>query len=193
MKIAIIDNGSRYLGRLKQLLRPQKLSVINYQKVKDKQLQKFDFVILAGGHKLSVVNNEKRFRKEIKFIRQRRKPLLGICLGFELIAYAFGAKLKRMAKKERGIIALQTTRRNSILGNNHSISVYESHRWIVKKLPRVLRMLAKSKDGIEALVHKTKPIYGFQFHPEMFVRKTDGRKIFDNLLTKIVKKHLSRL
>lgn len=187
MKVAIVDNGSRYLGKLKNLLRSYKPKVVGYRKINNGALRKFDLIVLSGGYRFSVLEYQNKFRKEMRFIRERRKPLLGICLGFELIAHAFGAKLKRMAAKEKGVIRLRIARPN-IFGVRRA-SVYDSHRWVIQQLPKTLKTIARSKNGVEAFAHKTRPIYGFQFHPEMFVRKTDGKKIFDSLLAKIAGKH----
>jgi anthranilate/para-aminobenzoate synthase component II len=40
----------------------------------------------------------------------------------------------------------------------------------------------RSKDGIEAIKHRTRPIYGVQFQPEKFIEPTCGRDIFNNFL-----------
>jgi GMP synthase-like glutamine amidotransferase len=183
MEVIIVDNGSRYIKKLKVLLKKYRPTVVDYRKVKNHELHKFDLVVLSGGHGFSVASNKNRFRKEVLFIRKRKKPLLGICLGFELIASAFGAKLERMVAKKKGIIRLRIA--PASIPGVHDATVYESHRWIVKKLPKTLKAIARSKDGVEAFAHRTRPIYGFQFHPEMFVRKTDGKKIFDISLAKI--------
>jgi carbamoylphosphate synthase small subunit len=42
--------------------------------------------------------------------------------------------------------------------------------------------LANSIEGIEIIKHKDKPIYGFQFHPEMFPNLSDGDELFANIV-----------
>ncbi len=139
-----------------------------------------DLVVLSGGHSFSVVEHPEKWKNEVDFIRSCKKPIIGICLGFELIAHAYGSTLKRMKNKEKGTI--------QITMGTKKFHVFENHRWVVEKTGTKLRSLARSKDGIEAIRHRKKPIYGFQFHPEMFVRKTDGKRLFSQVIRTIQSK-----
>ncbi|KKR79369.1 MAG: hypothetical protein UU24_C0010G0013 [Candidatus Nomurabacteria bacterium GW2011_GWA2_40_9] len=58
------------------------------------------------------------------------------------------------------------------------ILIYKSHRFCIEHISDNIEILATSEHGIEVIKHKNKPIYGLQFHPEMFVDKTDDKKIF---------------
>jgi GMP synthase-like glutamine amidotransferase len=85
MNILLFDNGSKYLPRLKKLLNSfGKLQVIN----ESEQLNSADtdFTVLSGGHKFSVLSHPDYYQNEIDFIKNTNKPVLGICLGAELIA-----------------------------------------------------------------------------------------------------------
>lgn len=115
-----------------------------------------------------------------------KKPIFGICFGFELIASAFGAKLKLLRKRDKGIADIQVVKKDKIFDNIMTFQVYESHRWVVKELSDKLQVLAVSRDGIEIVRHKSRRIYGVQFHPEMFVQQTCGQMIFNNFL-KLIK------
>ncbi|MEI6144754.1 MAG: gamma-glutamyl-gamma-aminobutyrate hydrolase family protein, partial [Candidatus Berkelbacteria bacterium] len=72
-----------------------------------------------------------------------------------------------------------------IFANISNLKVYESHRWIVKKVGEDLLALAKSEDGIEVIKHKNRLIYGVQFHPEMLADDTCDQTIIKNFLTLI--------
>jgi GMP synthase (glutamine-hydrolysing) len=176
MKILLVDNGSRYINKLKKLSRATK--TINWQKLNRKLYSQYDMIILSGGHLMPVLNHDLEFKKEIALIKKINKPIIGICLGSELIAHSFGAKLKLLKHKYRG--------KKTITEGEDKFSVYESHRWVVKRLPSSLVSLAKSKDGVEIFKHKTRPIYGLQFHPEMLVRETSGRKIFEKIIYELI-------
>ncbi len=182
MKILLVNNGTSYLAGLKDLLLGLPFLTVNYGQLGAIDARDFDAIILSGGHDLPVRGSEKFFEKEMQLIRESQKPLLGICLGFELIASAFGLELELMDTKENGIINIKTSKYDPIFSGIESFKVFESHRWVVKETNEDLIALAYSKDGIEVIKHKTLPIYGVQFHPEMFVDQTCGEKIFRNFL-----------
>lgn len=182
MNILVIDNGTIRLKELKTLLRDNKVKIIGFQKLDNVNIENFDLIVLSGSSSFPVVGNEAQYKQEIDLIKNSTKPIVGICLGFELIGFAYGTELVEMQSKEKGIIDLKVTSSNKIFKKLPNFSVYESHRWVIKKLPADLVELARSKDGIEAIKHKNRKVYGFQFHPEMFIEETCGDEIFNNLL-----------
>lgn len=182
MKILIIDNGSMYLDYLKQLVSGHLLTIKKYNEIVSTDNKNYDLIILSGGHNLSVIKYEEEFSKEIALIRESTTPILGICLGFELIAHCFGATLLRMHNKEKIILTISKELDDPLFQAIGNINVYESHRWVVTQVGQDLISLAKSKDGIEIIKHKEKLIYGFQFHPEMFEDQTQGDELFANFM-----------
>ncbi len=94
-------------------------------------------------------------------------PLLGICYGAEIIAQTFGGSLRRMPRSIQGNLEIQPDRPNPITGNKKSISVYESHGLCIARLPEEFDGLASSAYcPFEIFAHRTKKIFGLQFHPE---------------------------
>ncbi|MCX6735898.1 MAG: gamma-glutamyl-gamma-aminobutyrate hydrolase family protein [Candidatus Parcubacteria bacterium] len=187
MKFLLIDNGTSYLSQLKNLLSGYSFQVIKYFELSSINIDDFDVIILSGGHRLPIEGNEGLFCEEITLVKNSKQPIFGICFGFEIIAHAFGAKLERMQNKEHNIIDIKINEPDSIFLDILNFQVFENHRWVVREVPENLMVLAVSKDGIEAIKHKTKPIYAVQFHPEMFVEKTCGDEIFCNFLRTIKK------
>lgn len=185
MKVLIIDNGTRYLNQLQNLFPNETLRTITFSEIDKDVAENFDVAILSGGHDFPVVGNENRLKKEIDFISHYQKPIFGICFGFELIASIFGAKLEQMERKEHGVLDIEIVEPDGIFLNITNFSVFESHRWVVREPGEQLITLAKSKDGVEAIKHKTRPIYAVQFHPEMFVDKTCGEEVLHNFLNLI--------
>jgi len=182
MNILIVDNGTTRLAEIKLLLQKDNIKTINFGRISSENIENFDLIILSGGSQFPVFGNETLYKDEIDLIKKSTKPIIGICLGFELIGYAYGAELIEIEKKENGIINLRTARSNQIFKNLPNFYVYEAHRWAIKKLPADLVELARSKDGIEVIKHRSRKLYGFQFHPEMVTEKTCGDEIFNNLL-----------
>ena len=152
MKVLIINNNTLHLEELKHWLSAYDCEVVNVGE--DYILEEFDLVVLSGSHTDSVIGNESKYAKEIELVKSG-KPVIGICLGCEIVGYAFGAKLEKLPHRERGMIDVNGTPQ------------YESHCWVVKNLPPELELLATSKDGIEIIRHKSLPVVGLQFHPEV--------------------------
>jgi GMP synthase (glutamine-hydrolysing) len=184
MNILVIDNGTSYLPQLKKLLKNHQVSIQEFSGIQIEDANQYDAVILSGGHNFPINGNESKLEKEIELVKSTNVPLFGICFGFEIIAYCFGAELELMNKKEKGILDIDVIVPDVIFNQIPNFKVFESHRWVVKETSAQLIALAKSKDGIEAMKHATKSIYGVQFHPEMFVKKSCGDEIFLNFLKK---------
>lgn len=182
MNILLIDNGTIRQAELHSLLRENDIETIKFDQISSTNIENFDLFILSGSSQFPILSNVARYQHEIDLIKNSTKPIIGICLGFELIGYAYGARLIEMPDKENGIIDLKVTSPSGIFNNLPNFRIYESHRWVINELPADLIELARSKNGIEVIKHKNKRLYGFQFHPEMFVEKTCGDEIFNNLL-----------
>jgi GMP synthase (glutamine-hydrolysing) len=165
MSVVIVDNESRYTSALIKMLHEYHPISISYKDVDYKKLNKGDTVILTGGHKDPILWHKKLYLKETELIKKHKGPIIGICLGFELIAHVFGSHLHFLNERRRGEVTLIPTG-VSKLQIPESVEVYENHNWSVIKLRRPLRPIAYSKDGVEFFKHSRKPIYGIQFHPE---------------------------
>jgi GMP synthase-like glutamine amidotransferase len=182
MKILIVDNGTSYLPQLQALLSVHAVTVVPFSAIDPAAVKACDAVVLSGGHALTVNGHEDALGAEISLIRESLKPVFGICYGFEVIARAFGAHLEALPQKEHGTVAIDVLRENAIFEGVRHFSAYESHRWGVRSLPSELVTLARSKDGIEAFMHKTLPICAVQFHPEMSGEGTCGARILERFL-----------
>lgn len=180
MKILLVDNGTTYLSAIHKLLSGNIVETVSYQNIPNNN--QYDLTILSGGHQFSVVGNEAKLSRELGLVKSSLKPVLGICFGFELIGYAFGAHLSHLNNKEKGVFTLQQLSDDPIFTNLVDLKVYDSHRWIIDDAGDQLIPLAASPNGIEIVKHQHKPIYGFQFHPEMFPDNTSGDELFKNYL-----------
>jgi GMP synthase (glutamine-hydrolysing) len=182
MSILLIDNGTTLLKKLEQLI-PGKEVVHTFQDFPE-DLTGFDLAILSGGSKFQLMGNEEKFSKEIDFIKNSNIPIIGICLGFEIIALAYGAILRELAQNKSEIYEIEIIEEDL---SRRKINVCESHKWVVDTLPDIFEILAISEDGPEIIKHKTKPIYGLQFHPENMVDETEGDELFLRLFGKLLK------
>ena len=131
-------------------------------------------------------------------IRNPPKPVLGVCGGQQQMALAFGAPvglIERVAPgegyegafRERGFcsVNLESDPQNGILsGLPETITVWESHCDEVKSLPAdFIRTAANQVSDIQAMQHASLPLFGVQFHPELFDQEhPHGRTILENFL-----------
>ena len=183
MKLLVIDNFSVNFMDLRNSLKGYDYDVVKYNEISPGILRKYDKIILSGGHAFDLLHRNNKYKKEMELIKKTNKPLLGICLGFQLICKTYGARLGNLKKYEHGLLRIRKKREDSLLkGINNNFWVFENHRHIVTKISPKLISLAESKDGVETVKHAQKSIWGTQFHPEHFIRKSVGRKILRNFL-----------
>jgi GMP synthase (glutamine-hydrolysing) len=187
MHILIVDNETIRLKELISLLKNHKIQIKKRDEINSVDFSNIDLVILSGGSNLSIINNEDKYQQEIELIRNSNIPIIGICLGFQLIAYVYGSNLIKMDSKYKKIIDIKIIENNDIFNKLPNFKVYEAHRWKIDKAPENFIVLAESDECIQVIKHKNREIYGFQFHPEMLVDKTCGDEIFYNLISKFGK------
>jgi len=116
-----------------------------------------------------------------------KTPLLGICLGHQSIAQAFGGEVVRAKNMMHGKTSkIEVTKDNDIFnGLPKEFTQTRYHSLTVKEdtLPSIVIPTARSLDDNEimALQIKDKPIYGLQFHPESIMSEY-GYEMLDNFL-----------
>src|SRR5215468_3198231 len=115
-------------------------------------------------------------------IRHAPKPILGVCGGQQQMALAFGARvdlIERLAPgegyegafRERGFcsVELEGKPNGVFAGLPSQVTVWESHCDEVKKLPPdFVRTATNNVSEIQAMQHTSLPLFGVQFHPELF-------------------------
>lgn len=113
-------------------------------------------------------------------------PVLGICLGHQAIGIAYGAKVVKAEEIYHGKSSEVSVKGNDIFeGVSRKIEVMRYHSLIVDRsnFSKDLEIIAETTDKhiIMAIKHKTKKIYGIQFHPEsVFTPK--GKRILRNFV-----------
>jgi GMP synthase (glutamine-hydrolysing) len=152
-------------------------------------------IILSGqSHPWNQYSDES-LRGVFEVIRKTKRPVLGVCGGHQQIAIAFGAPVDLMArlepgtgyegaKRERGYFPVQTSGKGLFKGLPSSITVWHSHFDEVKQLPKGFNATAwNDNSAIQAMEHENRPVFGVQFHPELFDEEhPDGRAVMENFL-----------
>lgn len=122
-------------------------------------------------------------------------PILGICLGHQAIAVAFGGALLQAEKIMHGKTSIITHNGCGIVKNiPEQVTVMRYHSLVINKneLPEDLEIVANSIDDKEimAIKHKDYPLYGIQFHPES-IGTEDGKQIFQNFIEMVSRKEIT--
>jgi anthranilate synthase/aminodeoxychorismate synthase-like glutamine amidotransferase len=112
-------------------------------------------------------------------------PLLGVCLGHQAIAALHGGRVERAPEPRHGKSSrVEHDRSPLFAGLSNPFEAGRYHSLVVREdgLPAELSVLARSEDGlVMALRHRSRPVFGVQFHPES-VLTPEGERLIGNFL-----------
>lgn len=127
----------------------------------------------------------------VEVVRQLgpRVPLLGVCLGHQSIGAAYGARIVRARRPMHGKVSPITHTGEGIFeGLQSPLRVTRYHSLVIEpgSLPPELEAVAWSSDSegddvIQAVRHRSHPVWGVQFHPES-IASEGGKQILENFL-----------
>ncbi|MBX4196997.1 gamma-glutamyl-gamma-aminobutyrate hydrolase family protein [Candidatus Saccharibacteria bacterium] len=172
MKILIINNHTVHMKDLTNALVGHDVEVQTYLPGIEFNDHDKDLIILSGGGGEGLeINDEYEpgrlwYDDEIEFIKTTKKPVLGICMGFEVIIRAFGGSVTEIGRLIQGFKEIEVHDYAFPIIGEKNLKQYESHRWRVKPedLPSGFKALAKSDTGVEIVRYKN--LLATQFHPE---------------------------
>ena len=177
--LLVVDNGSVFTTNISKILLKNKIefNVINFEQITDSDLTKSNAFILSGRRK-----NEQRMNATnseiINHVVSEKKPLLGICYGAEILALTLGGTIRKSEDITKGIHTVNVKTPNPLC--EQDLQVYQSHGYEIAKLGTKLTNFATSDTcQHEMIKHKTLPIFGTQFHPEM---TEDGQLLIESFL-----------
>lgn len=183
-KVLILDFGSQYTQLIARKVRELKvyseIQPYNYSIDKIEKDHNLGAVIFSGGP--ASVYNAGAPLCDFK-IFQLGLPILGICYGLQLIAYALGGEVDPSAQREFGRADL-LFKREELLFKNISIptKVWMSHGDHLTKLPPGFKKIGYTENSpIAVIANHSKKIYGLQFHPEVY-HTSQGMEILSNFL-----------
>ena len=127
------------------------------------------------------INLIKKFYKDI--------PILGVCLGHQAIAQAFGAKIVKAKKIMHGKVSMMTNLGSQIFsGIPKKFNATRYHSLVIQNntLPNDFKIISDTIDNgkkvIMGIEHNQYPCFGVQFHPESIATNPFGKKIIKNYL-----------
>ena len=185
MRIAVVNNGKGPLKRLTKLLHGNDVEIFTYAKADTIIPDNFNLLILSGSSHLSAIYDQNKIKDELELIQRSTVPLLGICFGAELVTLAFGGTLKDNGPENKvsGGLEVEVLVDDSIFNGRKCFFAYDAHRWVIEQPGPELEVLARSAHGPEVIRHKSRPIYGFQFHPEKMPDETYGDELYASFVS----------
>ena len=189
MKIVLIDNYDSFTFNLFHYLSSFKIKVdvVRNDKITSKQIlnKKYNKIVISPGP-----GNPNQSGNCLNIVKSLHKkvPILGVCLGHQIIGQVFGSKVVQAKKLMHGKTSKIITKKIGILKNlpkNFEATRYHSLIIDKKTLSKDLEITAQTTDGlIMGIQHKKLPFYGVQFHPESIMSE-HGHKLLNNF-TKIM-------
>ena len=186
IKIILIDNYDSFTFNLYHYLSSLKVNVdvVRNDKITDKQItkNKYDRIVISPGP-----GNPNQSGNCIKIVKSLYKkiPILGVCLGHQIIGQVFGSRIIQAKKLMHGKTSMIESNKTGILkGLPSRFEATRYHSLIIDKktLPEELVITALTKDGtIMGVKHKKYNIHGVQFHPES-IKTIIGLKILKNFI-----------
>ena len=186
MKILLIDNYDsftynlyHYLSALKCKVEVHRNNKIEINKIKKNKYQKI--VISPGPGKPDQAGN---CLKIVKYF-YKIVPILGVCLGHQIIGQVFKSKIVVAKKLMHGKTSLiKNSGKGIFRGLKKVISATRYHSLIIdkKSLGKDLVITAETEDRIiMGIMHKKYNVHGVQFHPES-IKTPKGIKLLKNFL-----------
>ena len=185
MKTLLIDNYDSFIYNLKYELELAGVEVtvcrndIPYEELL-RLTKSVDSIVLSPGP-----GAPREAGHCIKLVRElySEKPILGVCLGHQVIVEAFGGKVSTAKAIVHGKAETLYSYQSGLLDVLSSkITVARYHSLAASKLTSDLRVDAVTADDeIMAVSHIEYPIFGLQFHPESIMTR-DGTKILQNFI-----------
>ena len=187
MKIILIDNYDSFTFNLYHYLSTfSKVDVVRNDKINSLEIvkKKYNKIVISPGP-----GNPNQSGNCLKIVKKLYKkiPILGVCLGHQIIGQVFGSKIIQAKNLVHGKTSIIISKKIGILKNlPKKFEATRYHSLIVDKktLSKDLIVTAETKNGIiMGIQHKYYDVHGVQFHPESIKTKY-GLKILKNFVCK---------
>jgi len=187
MKILLIDNYDSFTYNLFHYISKIKknVEVIRNDKIDSKTVLKkrYDKIVISPGP-----GNPNQAGNCLKIVKEvyKKIPILGVCLGHQIIGQVFGGKIINAKNLMHGKTSEIKHNKKGLFKNIHNnFEATRYHSLVVDRntLPKSLLITAETKNKtIMGLMHKEYDIHGFQFHPESISTKV-GMKLIKNFIS----------
>jgi anthranilate synthase component 2 len=171
-KVLVFDNYDSFTYNLVQIIERilgTKVDVVKNDQITLEEINQYDKIVLSPG---PGIPEEAGILLDLIKEYAPKKSILGVCLGQQAIAEAFGGSLINLTEIYHGVATSAELIKNDtkiFKGLSSGLEVGRYHSWVVshEDFPEELEITAVDKDGmIMALQHKMYDVHGVQFHPE---------------------------
>jgi len=186
-KIILIDNYDSFTFNLYHYLSSLRVNVdvIRNDQITSNEVLKrrYSKIVISPGP-----GNPNQSGNCLKIVKSLYKkiPILGVCLGHQIIGHVFGSKIIQAKKLMHGKTSKIMSKKTGVLRNlPKTFEATRYHSLIIdkKSLSKDLEITAETKDGlIMGVRHKKYNVHGVQFHPESIKTKI-GIKILKNFIS----------
>lgn len=186
MKILVFDNYDSFTYNLVQLIEQiteDKVDVFRNDEISLEDIEKYDKIILSPG---PGIPSEAGLLLDVIKKYAPTKSILGVCLGQQAIAEAFGGSLINLSEIYHGVAipAKKVVEHKILEGLPDTLDVGRYHSWAVNvsDFPAELEVTSVDDNGIiMSLKHKTYDVHAVQYHPESILTP-HGKEILRNFL-----------
>lgn len=167
--VAVIDatlDWPRYSNRFNELLGDD---IEKYKAMKHEFPEDPDVVVISGST-TGVYEDEEWIDSLVEKTKEYIEndiPVLGLCFGHQIIAKALGAEIRKMEDYEIGYRPVEFGESKMFEGLDSIEYPFNTHQDEVVDMPEELESIAETEECVQGIQHRSKPVFGVQFHPEL--------------------------
>jgi GMP synthase (glutamine-hydrolysing) len=180
-RVYVVDNGGQWTHRIWRVLREIGCETKIIQNTTPVRQIDADALILSGGAP-RIAWESPKLGNCTDYMKEFGGPILGICVGLQLMAVHCGGRAGPSEVPEYGLARIRVVEEDDLFRElPKELLVWESHNDEVKEVKDFAVLAVSENCAIQAVKHVRKPFYGVQFHPE--VNNTEhGEEILKNFV-----------
>ena len=167
VRVHVVDNGGQWTHRIWRVLREIECETKIIPNTTAVNEIDADGLVMSGGA-ARIAWESPKLGNCIDYLNEFDGPILGICVGLQLMAIHCGGKAGPSKVPEYGLARIRVMEEDDLFkGLPKEFLVWESHNDEVKEAPGFAILAVSDNCGVQAVKHLNKPYYGVQFHPEV--------------------------
>ncbi|MGB4767638.1 MAG: gamma-glutamyl-gamma-aminobutyrate hydrolase family protein [Candidatus Saccharimonas sp.] len=190
MRILLIDNDTDSWEKLLAMVSTTGniVTPLNHRELAAHDTSAYDLIVLSGGWWYDDFEELRQvYASELDLIRTSTVPILGVCIGMQLMHVALEGDVPLLDAPQNGFQPISLTpTAQKLFELPATIEVFKYHTRGVLTPDDEFELLGTSPGHIEIMRHRTRPLLGVQFHPESEPTPERSRKLFDKLASSLI-------